>query len=179
MGSLVGGSTPGGGLGVGLVGASSSLPKSIPAAVSSAWGAPTAPGGGGGFGSGTGLTLGSSTSSLHSEHLGAPFSPMVVPPSDHLGSSAVLGADAGPSASVAPAPAPVAVPDIGTVSWFYCDPQGNVQGPFNSREMREWFESGYFVETLPVRGSLCVSVGDRFPSCSTCPLVAAALTSRP
>jgi hypothetical protein len=69
----------------------------------------------------------------------SPFSPMVVP-------------EPQPPAP-APAPAPVAVPDLATAKWFYRDPQGLVQGPFSSREMREWFESGYFVDALPVRAA--------------------------
>lgn len=52
---------------------------------------------------------------------------------------------------------PAAGPDAseGTASssddWYYCDPHGSVQGPFASREMRDWFLSGYFGESFPVR----------------------------
>lgn len=35
--------------------------------------------------------------------------------------------------------------------WFYRDPQGEVQGPFSSQEMYEWFASGYFSIDLLVR----------------------------
>ena len=35
--------------------------------------------------------------------------------------------------------------------WFYRDPQGDLQGPFASKEMAEWFSAGYFTMTLQVR----------------------------
>ncbi|WAR14782.1 GGYF2-like protein [Mya arenaria] len=35
--------------------------------------------------------------------------------------------------------------------WFYRDPQGDLQGPFNSTEMAEWFSAGYFTMNLQVR----------------------------
>lgn len=35
--------------------------------------------------------------------------------------------------------------------WFYRDPQGQVQGPFSSEEMAEWFRLGYFNLNLLVR----------------------------
>lgn len=35
--------------------------------------------------------------------------------------------------------------------WLYVDPQQNVQGPFSSKEMSEWFNAGYFGPSLPVR----------------------------
>lgn len=35
--------------------------------------------------------------------------------------------------------------------WFYQDPQGDLQGPFSSAEMAEWFRAGYFTVTLLVR----------------------------
>ena len=34
--------------------------------------------------------------------------------------------------------------------WFYSDPQGNIQGPFRSEEMRQWLMAGYFKGDLPV-----------------------------
>ena len=34
--------------------------------------------------------------------------------------------------------------------WFYKDPQGNTQGPFNSIEMYHWSLAGYFDLTLNV-----------------------------
>lgn len=35
--------------------------------------------------------------------------------------------------------------------WYYQDPQGDLQGPFSSSEMAEWFRAGYFTVTLLVR----------------------------
>merc|ERR1711988_2051102 len=35
--------------------------------------------------------------------------------------------------------------------WYYQDPQGRVQGPFNSDDMRDWYQNGYFKPNLPVR----------------------------
>lgn len=35
--------------------------------------------------------------------------------------------------------------------WQYVDPKGVVQGPFSRREMRAWWEKGYFAGDLPVR----------------------------
>jgi len=35
--------------------------------------------------------------------------------------------------------------------WFYSDPQGNVQGPFDTESMRQWHEAGYFTPELPVK----------------------------
>lgn len=35
--------------------------------------------------------------------------------------------------------------------WFYQDPQGDLQGPFSSSEMAEWFRAGYFTVSLLVR----------------------------
>lgn len=40
---------------------------------------------------------------------------------------------------------------VPAVEWFYLDPEGNCQGPFTSNDMSDWFESGYFTPTLPVR----------------------------
>ncbi|KAG5261309.1 hypothetical protein AALO_G00302450 [Alosa alosa] len=40
------------------------------------------------------------------------------------------------------------------MKWFYKDPQGEIQGPFTTVEMCEWFQAGYFSMTLLVkRGS--------------------------
>jgi hypothetical protein len=47
-------------------------------------------------------------------------------------------------------PAPVG-PTLSTAQWFYRDPQGLTQGPFSTKEMRDWFEAGYFQPALPVR----------------------------
>lgn len=35
--------------------------------------------------------------------------------------------------------------------WFYCDPQGQVQGPFSPSEMSEWCKAGYFTAGLMIR----------------------------
>lgn len=35
--------------------------------------------------------------------------------------------------------------------WFYKDPQGDMQGPFTSNEMAEWFSAGYFTMNLQVK----------------------------
>jgi hypothetical protein len=35
--------------------------------------------------------------------------------------------------------------------WLYKDPQGDIQGPFNDLQMTEWFEAGYFSQSLLVK----------------------------
>ncbi|RCH79743.1 hypothetical protein CU098_001733, partial [Rhizopus stolonifer] len=35
--------------------------------------------------------------------------------------------------------------------WFYRDPSGQVQGPFEAREMQEWYKAGFFSPTLLLR----------------------------
>ncbi|KAL0970223.1 hypothetical protein UPYG_G00238950 [Umbra pygmaea] len=37
------------------------------------------------------------------------------------------------------------------MKWFYKDPQGEIQGPFTTLEMGEWFQAGYFTMTLLVK----------------------------
>ncbi|KAJ8389308.1 hypothetical protein AAFF_G00121730 [Aldrovandia affinis] len=37
------------------------------------------------------------------------------------------------------------------MKWFYKDPQGEIQGPFTTVEMSEWFQAGYFSMTLLVK----------------------------
>ncbi|XP_020784559.2 GRB10-interacting GYF protein 1 [Boleophthalmus pectinirostris] len=37
------------------------------------------------------------------------------------------------------------------MKWFYKDPQGEIQGPFSTMEMCEWFQAGYFTMTLLVK----------------------------
>mmetsp|Transcript_11525 Transcript_11525/g.17310 ORF Transcript_11525/g.17310 Transcript_11525/m.17310 type:complete len:1277 (+) Transcript_11525:60-3890(+) len=37
------------------------------------------------------------------------------------------------------------------VEWLYTDPQGVVQGPFSSENMRAWHDMGYFSKDLPIR----------------------------
>ena len=38
-----------------------------------------------------------------------------------------------------------------TDEWEYLDPQNEIQGPFPSKNMRRWLESGYFKMDLPIR----------------------------
>nr|XP_057923630.1 GRB10-interacting GYF protein 1 isoform X2 [Doryrhamphus excisus] len=38
-----------------------------------------------------------------------------------------------------------------SMKWFYKDPQGEIQGPFTTVEMCEWFQAGYFTMTLLVK----------------------------
>ncbi|XP_029437474.1 GRB10-interacting GYF protein 1 isoform X4 [Rhinatrema bivittatum] len=37
------------------------------------------------------------------------------------------------------------------MKWFYKDPQGEIQGPFTTQEMAEWFHAGYFTMSLLVK----------------------------
>lgn len=37
------------------------------------------------------------------------------------------------------------------IEWMYLDPQGQVQGPFSSKDMMEWFSAGYFPRDLMLR----------------------------
>ncbi|KAJ8008412.1 hypothetical protein DPEC_G00104550 [Dallia pectoralis] len=37
------------------------------------------------------------------------------------------------------------------MKWFYKDPQGEIQGPFTTLEMCEWFQAGYFTMSLLVK----------------------------
>ena len=39
------------------------------------------------------------------------------------------------------------------IQWFYLDPQGNMQGPFNHQDMQEWYKAGYFPRELRLRRS--------------------------
>ncbi|GBG24893.1 GRB10-interacting GYF protein 2 [Hondaea fermentalgiana] len=76
----------------------------------------------------------------------------IVPPAGGSGGSM-------PGMAMQPAPAPgmgmptsmLAPPPALSNEWFYRDPQGNVQGPFKSEEMREWLQHGYFNPDLLVR----------------------------
>lgn len=40
-----------------------------------------------------------------------------------------------------------------SMEWFYKDPTNNIQGPFSSNDMAEWFEAGYFKKDLLIRRS--------------------------
>ncbi|KAG8181621.1 hypothetical protein JTE90_015266 [Oedothorax gibbosus] len=58
--------------------------------------------------------------------------------------------------------------------WFYQDPQGEIQGPFASHEMLEWFSSGYFTMSLMVRRSCdetFAQLGDLIKSCGRVPFM--------
>ena len=48
-----------------------------------------------------------------------------------------------------PTPSQPAIEEFYT--WFYQDPDGMIQGPFTSGEMKEWFDAGYFTMDLMVR----------------------------
>jgi len=41
--------------------------------------------------------------------------------------------------------------DLRAKCWWYRDPQGIVQGPFSTNEMRHWQSMGYFQPALPIR----------------------------
>ncbi|CAD5115448.1 DgyrCDS4421 [Dimorphilus gyrociliatus] len=41
--------------------------------------------------------------------------------------------------------------DVDADKWFYRDPQGKIQGPFNDNEMWEWYLAGYFTMDLQLR----------------------------
>ena len=53
--------------------------------------------------------------------------------------------------------------------WYFKDPQGDVQGPFSSEEMRAWYEVGYLAPELPVargdpRSNPFVALAAHFPN---------------
>lgn len=50
---------------------------------------------------------------------------------------------------VAPAPPPLL--RVEPSEWQYTDPQGQVQGPFEQENMRQWHEAGYFNGDLPIK----------------------------
>lgn len=57
-----------------------------------------------------------------------------------------------PAAAVAPSSPPVAIPHITPeTQWLYRDPSGQIQGPFPSHRMMEWYNGKYFPENLPLR----------------------------
>jgi hypothetical protein len=41
-----------------------------------------------------------------------------------------------------------------TMDWYYKDPNGQIQGPFSSRDMGDWSELGYFKDDLLIRRTL-------------------------
>ncbi|ORY39377.1 hypothetical protein BCR33DRAFT_720210 [Rhizoclosmatium globosum] len=36
-------------------------------------------------------------------------------------------------------------------NWFYKDPMGNIQGPFSTDQMQDWFSKNFFSEDLPIK----------------------------
>ena len=48
-------------------------------------------------------------------------------------------------------PAPPPLLRVEPSQWQYTDPQGNVQGPFEQDNMRQWHEAGYFNAELPIK----------------------------
>ena len=62
----------------------------------------------------------------------------------------------GPDSLATPSPASLgeASPAQSSVemnTWLYRDPQGDIQGPFTSSDMKKWYEAGYFTMDLMVR----------------------------
>jgi GYF domain len=39
---------------------------------------------------------------------------------------------------------------MGEFKWFYKDPAGLIQGPFNKFQMSQWYEIGYFQDDLEI-----------------------------
>merc|ERR550519_1314527 len=59
-----------------------------------------------------------------------------------------------PTSGVGPSDTPpTAVTPPQQMTWSYLDPQGQVQGPFQSDEMLEWYNAGYFPPELMVKRS--------------------------
>lgn len=57
-----------------------------------------------------------------------------------------------PPVPAAPLSPPVAIPHITPdTQWLYRDPSGQIQGPFPSHRMIEWYNGKYFPENLPLR----------------------------
>jgi len=69
---------------------------------------------------------------------------------DDSGVSASSRQEQPPPSSV---PSPPAAATAISTTWSYLDPQGQIQGPFQSDEMLEWFSAGYFPADLMVRRS--------------------------
>ncbi|CAE7675118.1 gigyf2 [Symbiodinium sp. CCMP2456] len=42
--------------------------------------------------------------------------------------------------------------------WYYKDPTGKTQGPFQTSQMEHWSQAGYFATDLPIRPRWCWSV---------------------
>ncbi|CAG0908241.1 unnamed protein product, partial [Cyprideis torosa] len=55
-----------------------------------------------------------------------------------------------PAPHLLPGAAPQRGPPLDT-QWFYKDPQGEIQGPFSSLDMNEWYNGGFFQNSLLIR----------------------------
>nr|XP_017214143.1 GRB10-interacting GYF protein 2 isoform X1 [Danio rerio] len=55
------------------------------------------------------------------------------------------------ASKIGPKPSALPITNEAAFKWFYKDPQGEIQGPFNNQEMSEWFQAGYFTMTLQVK----------------------------
>lgn len=53
--------------------------------------------------------------------------------------------------SMPPGFGPVLPTVTATTSWVYRDPTGVIQGPFANARMHEWYQSGYFPDSLPLK----------------------------
>ncbi|ODN95845.1 cytoplasmic protein [Cryptococcus wingfieldii CBS 7118] len=45
------------------------------------------------------------------------------------------------------------VEELGSIDWFYRDPNGQEQGPFKGAQMNDWYSHSYFADDLPLRRS--------------------------
>lgn len=55
--------------------------------------------------------------------------------------------------------------------WYFCDMDGNVQGPFPKSAMREWYEGGYLSHNLlisPNPDARFTPLGEYFTDTSQC-----------
>lgn len=50
-----------------------------------------------------------------------------------------------------PQPVPSAQTEAVSTMWYYRDPYGNVQGPYDDATMATWFSAGYFTVSIEVR----------------------------
>ncbi|KAJ9105142.1 hypothetical protein QFC19_003600 [Naganishia cerealis] len=84
-------------------------------------------------------------------------STVVIPPAtpveqrDQQVSYEDISAQAGTAPSVPAPAAPSGEADPRSIKWFYTDPSGQQQGPFEATNMQTWFAANYFNDTLPLR----------------------------
>ncbi|KAG0178068.1 hypothetical protein DFQ29_003973, partial [Apophysomyces sp. BC1021] len=73
--------------------------------------------------------------------------------SNVFGSNSEFNGDASSSifGNGLPSSANVARKPVDRYKWFYRDPSGNVQGPFEAQEMQEWYKAGFFSSSLLVK----------------------------